>query len=28
MEIDGQPTTIALENVKKARPRVEFGSEE
>lgn len=28
VEVDGQPTTIALENVKKARPRVEFGSEE
>jgi len=28
VEVDGEPTTIALENVKKARPRVEFGSEE
>ncbi|WP_043534200.1 ribosome maturation factor RimP [Actinomyces polynesiensis] len=28
VEVDGEPTTIALGNVKKARPRVEFGSEE
>ena len=28
IEVDGRPTTIPLAQVKRARPRVEFGSEE